>query len=342
MYLTLKNETWLILMSLTASRHDLDLNYIVSAVLGGTSYSRIADVETMRLGKVVTKNTVVGVVRDIREGKIKPSRMPDDTYIYGNEDEVDKLPLFVGHPSIEGNTLVVSDLHSPYIDKPFAERSGDVARYFGIDQMVIAGDTFHGEQKSPHRIKGSIIKPTNIEQDAKIVMEYLTYVRNRGIKSVLILPGNHDLWLYKDAGGTYKFRTIIKGLIDNIRGLDIYVTEYDRVTLTTNNGEDWVIPHQRDYSQNPLVIGNILVNKYRANVIIPHQHISAKGISAFNHNIIIDIGGLHNPLMFAYGQLKTSTSREHQQGFATVVDDWGELWTPDPRITDWSRIYSGR
>jgi predicted phosphodiesterase len=325
------------------SRTDLDLNYIAGALLRQESFLTIAKRETERLGKRVTRNQIAALKRDIRLNRVdltgkRYSNPAYDTFVYDMEADNGGVPVFTGHPQRTFDAfMVVSDIHSPYTDFEFADKSIEVARLMGIHNVIIAGDVLHGEQKSGWRSsRGALTRTTTLKQDLDILSNYLWGLVDAGVNQIDIIRGNHDDWLLADWKGDLDFRTFLKMLDSGLQRY-IMVSNYDRITVTDITGEVWTIPHQKDYSPTPGVVGNELVNKFRTNVIIPHQHLSGMTLSRYGQNVIIDIGGLHSPEKTAYIGLKTSKGAVPKQGFATVNDKGvAQLWTPDRRLTDWS------
>lgn len=259
------------------------------------------------------------------------------TFVYGVDDSPhneNAVPLFTGHQTREyDRVLVLNDLHIPALDLDFLEDYAiPTAKHFGIQDCVIAGDFWNGAGISRHPKKGIYPFSKEIEFGTD-VLEYLcSHFR------VFLEPGNHDDWFIYENGGHVNFRQAVKMMIDRdaVRSR-LEVTEYDRMTIV-NAGQRWTVPHQRNYSKHPLRVGSELAQKYQTNMIIPHQHSSAKGPDYYGRYTVIACGGMFDPRKLDYSNLKTSTSREMNQGFVTLVDGWAELWTPDPVQTNWASV----
>lgn len=323
-------------------RHQLDMDFVIPALLRGDTCSSIAKRESQRLGIPITKNTIIGVKRDLKNQKMRVAKSPAPsakTFIYGQEENNGGLPLYIGHLEVElSKAVVINDLHLPYMDYDFAARVGDVVKYYGIRDVVVAGDVFHGEQKSPWRRKsGSAWKTTTLRHDINQADAYFTYLAGCGVQTFYMYPGNHDAWLTDDWYGDLAFADLISMMHnDEIRKRTI-VTPYDRMTVW-HDGHKWVIPHQAAYSVYNLAVGNDLAQKFQANIITTHQHTSAQGWDRYNRYVVIDSGGLHHPDLTPYLRLKTTKYPEPKQGFVSFVDGAVDLWTPDTRTTNWSKL----
>jgi len=264
----------------------------------------------------------------------RPPSQWASTYRYGVQpNDENAVPIFNGRLVLEGDYLVLNDLHIPAIDPPWLERAVEVAKYLGIKKCLIAGDFFNGDGVSRHPKKKS---PYPFSKEVEMGRECLAWLAQSF--DIVLEPGNHDDWFIFNNGGQIEFTDAAKMLVDSDAVRKRFrVTNYDRVTVI-NAGESWTVPHQSSYSKDTLKVDSLLAQKYQTNMIIPHQHISGKGPDLFNRYVVIDSGGMFNPYRFGYVQLKTSTRREMNQGFVTLLDGWAELWTPDPRMTPWRAV----
>ena len=255
------------------------------------------------------------------------------TYLYGVEPQLyDGLPIYRGHDVLEGNFLVMNDLHIPCVDMLWLEYAVQTALRLDIENAVVIGDWFNADGVSRHPKRGINPFGREIEMGAYI-LEWLTRYMN-----VRLYPGNHDDWFLYRNEGHISFKQGARMMFRNDRVMErVAVSEYDRVTLI-NAGNVWTCPHQANYSKDALKVGDELAQKYQSNVIIPHQHITGMGPDRYNRYVVIDSGGMFDPDRFGYVNLKTSKSRNMNQAFVTLVDGLATLWTPDPRITDWSRV----
>lgn len=320
-------------------RHDLDMTFIVRALLRGDSYSTIADREAQRLGRLVTRNVIAGVSRDLRYGKLSYGPTATQTtkvktYRFGVEDDNGGVPIYTEHPELEGNAVVISDLHLPKTDYDFLKLVPKVGRRLGITRLIIAGDLVDGGSQGKHHRRK--VKPVTTGYEYKIARQVLDELAE-WFDEIVYEPGNHEDWLLENMGGDLQIEDVYQFLFTPTLQGKLFLTPYDRITLYSE-GEKWTIPHQTDYSKHPLVVGSDLAQKFQSNMIIPHQHITALGKDWYDRYVVVDIGGLHEPTMFDYVQLKTSRNRTMSKGFAAIKDGGVTLYTDDDRITDWRNV----
>jgi len=318
------------------TRNELDIDYIIQSLLTGKSYSDIANRETTRLSTekdvIVSRSMIAGIHRDLKEGTLRPSQQKriDDkyipTYVWGVEPDNGGLPLFIGHPQIDGDAVVISDVHAPFTDYEFAEKPNEVGEHYGVKRLIIAGDLLDSGTQNKFRKK---VRPPTFSTDLEMGRKLLAYW-SEWFDEMWFLPGNHDDWFLENEDGDINIQDIyhlLRG--DSLRGMFID-TPYARVTLNSS-GEVWTIPHQAENNVTSLVTGEKLVNKYRTNVIVPHQHNHAWGYDRYGHNVIVDIGGLHDENKMAYMTLKTSTRPKFDKSFAVIIDGGFDVITPDAR-----------
>lgn len=318
------------------NRNDLDIDYIIQGLFTGKSYSDIAQHETSRLSYdqeiVVSRSIIAGIHRDLKNGTLRPSQIQriDDryvkTYVWGVEKDNGGIPLFIGHPELDGDAVVVSDVHAPFTDYTFAEKPNEVGKHYGVKRLIIAGDLIDAGTQNNFRKK---VRPPLLSLDLDMASRLMIYWSD-WFEEIWFLPGNHDDWVLENEDGNIDINDmyhLLRG--DSLRGKFI-VTPYDRITLNSS-GDIWTIPHQAENNVTSLSVGEKLVNKYRTNVIVPHQHNHAWGYDRYGHNVIVDIGGLHDENKMAYMTLKTSTRPKFDKSFAVIQDGGFDVITPDAR-----------
>jgi hypothetical protein len=330
----------------------LDYDFVIQALMNKMPYSQIASRESERLSVPVSRNVIAGVSRDLKQGNLRPSlaatarkaQIPSllnrPTFVHGQEHPIPGgIPIFTGHLELDYNAvLVMNDLHGTKVDIEFLQRTADVIKYFGIRHVIIAGDLADNDAINPHK-RRSVRYETNLKLEIDILTEILEWVAER-VDDVVLYPGNHDLWLIEQVDGSLNYTDTVRLLVRSheVRR-KLLISDYDRLTL--KSGERvWTISHQSMYSPTPLVTAQKLSEKYETDIYTTHQHISAGPVLSKNgKHVLMDVGGMFDPDKFAYVNMKTTASRVMNQGFATIMNGKGKLWTPNPLITDWN-IYN--
>lgn len=253
------------------------------------------------------------------------------TYTYRGQPEDVGLPVFNGELHLQGDMLLVGDIHVPSTNWEFMEKITQVAkRHLARPRkIVIVGDILNGDKDSRYE---HIIAPISRHKEFKIT-DALLQTWSRFFDEIYITPGNHLHRLIRRLEGDIGMNEIARLLTSAHE--KIVMSHYDEVHVTSGD-ERWVATHQANYAKSKLKIGNLLAQKFQANIVTFHQHHSAIGRDDFNRYTIIDCGGMHQQSMMSYVKLVPNVMPNMNNGFVLLRDGTGHLLTPYPSITDWS------
>lgn len=319
------------------TRQDLDLQAINRELHRGTPYTVIAYKEAERLGvdpSLVSRSMISGIHRDLKNGKLEISsaeRARDrwvSTYRYGIDKDNGGIPIFVGHPQLDGDAVVISDPHFPEANYQEVERVNEAGQYYGLKRLIIAGDMLDAGGQGGHRRK---IRATPISVGFDVGKAALEFWAKQ-YDEIWFLPGNHDDWLLENLEGDITITQYARMLGMDALGGKLIVTNYDRIHLYSG-GSEWVIPHQRESSVNWMGVLEKLSWKYEANIVGPHQHKTGWTYDRYNRYLLVAIGGLHEQSMMGYVNLKTSTKPTYNSGFVAIKDGEFDLIVPDKRYS---------
>lgn len=314
----------------------LDKDYVIYSLKRGVPRSEIYRREKERLDALgYTEHWTIGVIahfaRQYKAGRLdmQTGVHEFDTYIYGVDPEPlsNALPLFTGHEHIEGDWLVISDLHIPFLDIRWWEKAMITAKEHGLRKALVAGDLLDALPAS--RYPDLVPKYRKGFEDRQLytVCDHL----GTDFEEVIFMPGNHDRRYIKQSEGTLTFSGLLASFIDGLP--NITVTEYDRLYLNSS-GTDWLIAHQDGYNKKSGGIAQGLMNKYRMNVIVPHQHHTSPVVDENDFNVGIDIGGLMWIDAIPYPNMTTSTKRKMVNSYAYVKNGEGVLCWDKPLTTE--------
>lgn len=253
------------------------------------------------------------------------------TYTYRGQPEDVGLPVFNGELHLQGDMLLVGDIHVPSTNWEFMEKITQVAKrqLTRPRKIVIVGDILNGDKDSRYE---HIIAPISRHKEFKIT-DALLQTWSRFFDEIYITPGNHLHRLIRRLEGDIGMNEIARLLTSAHE--KIVMSHYDEVHVTSGD-ERWVATHQANYAKSKLKIGNLLAQKFQANIVTFHQHHSAIGRDDFNRYTIIDCGGMHQQSMMSYVKLVPNVMPNMNNGFVLLRDGTGHLLTPYPSITDWS------
>jgi predicted phosphodiesterase len=297
---------------------------IAAALLRKESYAEIARKMTDYIGVDVSRNTIAGIARDLKNESLTMN------YVYGVEEDNGGLPIFTGHLELTDDVLVVSDIHLPFVDKSWYAKMYALVNYYGLDHIVVAGDLINGDSRHHKR---RIAGPT-LHSQYKASREFIAMI-GEWVTKLTVLPGNHDEWFVVDNDGEIELTDLAANLIPSNMIDRVQFTPYDRLTVANSYG-DWVVAHPAAYNNNPLAVLDKLAQKYQSNIMAGHQHRTGKGMDSYNRYILAAIGGIHDSRYFEYTNLKTTTFGEPHQGIGTIIEGEGEVYG-DEKYTTWAK-----
>lgn len=318
------------------------MDYVASLLMGGhMTYQEIADHLTAKYGVHVSRSTIAGIKRDMKANKVTifmPKRVNQldpipsiSSYIYEVEENsnVHALPKFIGHPEINVDRIAVaSDFHSPYIDKELVQKLTDDAVYYGIDKLLIPGDLIDG-LRTTHKRKTAGV---SLGRQYAYTRELISYLF-QFFETIVYTQGNHDDWMTFETNGEITSADAYYWLGGEAYGDRFVVSEYDRSTVYSG-GQKWVVPHQRNFASNPLTVANKLAHKFQANIITPHIHQTGKGIDQYGRYVLMAIGGMFDPTMMEYLNLKTTTGIVPTPGYGLILDGKGFTRSVNPLFNE--------
>lgn len=229
--------------------------------------------------------------------------------------------------TLQGDFLIIGDVHVPTTDYDFAGLVQVIARRYGIKRLIVAGDMFNMDAFSMY--DAVTAQPTwREERDAARVLfrEWLDWYDD-----IYVIMGNHDRRLQKWAGGQLD-ETDIFGMVTSSDR--VHVSNYGYLTVKTNQG-DYLVTHSKNYSINQLTVANELAQKYQCNIISHHEHHSAIGWDRFGRYVIVNNGGLFDQNKMAYVVLDNGKNPVMKNSFCLLRNGCAKLFGKEP-FTDWS------
>lgn len=229
---------------------------------------------------------------------------------------------------LDGDWLIVGDVHAPTTDYDLAQLVGMVAERHGLTQLLIAGDLLNQDVFSVHPRSGEPV-PWQHEKAAarSLLLEWLDL-----FERVVWSGGNHERRLSRATWGAFEMedlRDMIIGYNSNVE-----VTRYGYVVIETPTGP-WRVTHPKNYSRIPLRTANTLAMKYGMHVLSFHEHHVGKSWSDNGRYVIANGGGLFDWTRLEYVMLDDSTGPVMNKGFSTLRDGYLTIYSEEP-YTNWA------
>lgn len=228
---------------------------------------------------------------------------------------------------LTGDFMVVGDVHVPATDWNFASRVQRVAERNGIGSLLVGGDYWSMDvySKFPH-----ITTPPTFEQEyeaaQRLLQDWLMTFDH-----VYFLMGNHERMMQKANSGHFEDWNIFGCLSTSSK---VESTNLGYLWVTSGDRR-WYVAHGREYSVNPLTVGNKLAQKFQANIISHHQHHVGVTRDEFDRYDVVDNGTLADQGKFAYVTMDTNKKPNMKRAFTMIRHGFPKQFVLNG-ITDWS------
>lgn len=196
---------------------------------------------------------------------------------------------------LEGDLLIMSDLHIPYHDADLIDTAIRHAQDMGINRWLIVGDLMDGNQWSKRGLNQTYQR--RWQDDAEIAQAIVAQlVAHVGPGTVLM--GNHDAWFVRHFRGQAETEWLLSRLFRTDENVLWSMFEQCRIR---SGGREIRATHGANYSgANPLGVGQRLAAKWECSVVMGHQHHATHGLSWSGRHQIVCMGGMHDPRKLAY------------------------------------------
>lgn len=184
--------------------------------------------------------------------------------------------------------IICADLHLPKVDWALLEEVLGYGEEF--KNIIILGDLVDFQSISPW-LPHFEIEDHQLSKELSATKQVLEELKNQ-YEQVVIISGNHELWLVKKLEGKIEFPSLLKLLVDGI-----ITTPYPMAFLN----EQWLLIHPTSYRKNPLSLAKDLSLTYpQYNIILSHYHRYVKMV--WNNRLLIEIPAMCdlNKMLYTY------------------------------------------
>ena len=232
-----------------------------------------------------------------------------------------------GHPwTLEGDWMVVGDVHVPYTRWGFASLVGAVAKRHmkGTRRLLIAGDLFSMDAFSPYpQSEPPPSWATERDSARALLTDWLEV-----FDEIRVLPGNHDMRMLKALAGALDTDDLLTLVYTNV--LRVKMSKYGYCYIN----DDWIVTHQREYSRNQLVVANELAHAEQRHVLSFHEHHLSLGWDTYKNHLVVNGGCLVDEKRVPYTKYTVSKQARWARGFVWLKDGIPHLFGEEP-FTDW-------
>jgi len=232
---------------------------------------------------------------------------------------------------LDGDWMIVGDIHIPFTDYEFSSRVGLVAKKWlpSPRRLLIGGDFFSMDNFSSY----IQLAKTPTWQEEKACAKALLDEWLHTFAEIRMILGNHDRRLQKWTMGALNEDDLLALIVSNPER--VQMSGFGYCTIDTCAGA-WRVTHPRNYSINQLAVAEQLALKHDENIISFHEHHLGMGWDRYGRHVIVNGGCLVDPDKLAYVKLEDSKSDAMMRGFLMLRDGTPYIYG-DPPMTDWSK-----
>lgn len=245
--------------------------------------------------------------------------------------------------TLEGDWMIVGDVHVPTTDYDFAVLVTAIARRHlkAPRKLLIAGDLFNMDGFSKYDQIGKMAMWYQ-ERDAahQLFKEWLEV-----FSEIRFIMGNHDRRIEKWTNGNLNGADLITSVMQEVSedgkietqigGGRVWVSDWGWCTINTERGP-WRVTHPKNYSVNQLTVADTLAQKFQQNIISHHEHHVGMGFDRYKRFVIVNNGGLHNWRKMEYVVKDDGKNAGMANSFVMLKNGYAHLFG-DERFTDYGR-----
>jgi predicted phosphodiesterase len=214
---------------------------------------------------------------------------------------------------VEGDALVLADIHCPFHDAAFINAAIGLALKRDVRQVVLAGDL------ADFNAFSTFGRDVGIDADAELdALVELVDTIAASFARVIYIAGNHDirpLRAVRYAGMTLE--RLARMFTPRVDDRQFAVSDYQWCKLRSG-GVLWHIEHPKNASVIPTHVARKLAAKYECSVATAHGHTWGVSRSDSGRHWAVDTGICADPLRLGYTQLVHNTRPVQMQGAVIV------------------------
>ena len=222
-------------------------------------------------------------------------------------------------PVMEGDALLLFDVHSPCHDARWINRVVDLALKWNVNKLGLGGDLVDFtafsifEKSDAYSVQEEIVVTEQIIKAFECAFDEIVYCN-----------GNHEARLSRRTDWMLPVETAVRLFIRS--GKTTFTRSYWFTLIS--GGEEFYIEHPANTSVNQTIVPAKLAAKYQKHVIAGHGHLWGMGRDVSGQYWAIDAGVCADPDRIEYYQMRHSTRPAMQQGAVIVRDGTPLLLSP--------------
>ncbi|MHA2069804.1 MAG: metallophosphoesterase [Candidatus Thorarchaeota archaeon] len=241
-------------------------------------------------------------------------------------------------PKIKGdNVLVLSDVEAPFHDASWCSDLVTLAKHWGIDTVILAGDFLHFSSlsKFTKSMMSSSDNDYEFSEDAEVeISDEVEAAASFGdvlldnFDRLIMILGNHEKRLTKRLAVATRVN-LLRQVLGYRHEKRFEVYPYYFCIVEASSGM-WRVSHPANYSVIPVRVASRLADKYQCNYISGHGHDYGETMSVSGFYAAA-CGCCCDPKRLAYTMLRDSMKPYQQQGAWLLHDSYPYLLHPKYR-----------
>ena len=223
-------------------------------------------------------------------------------------------------PTLQGDALLVGDIHAPCQDADWINRVIDLALKWGIKKCGIGGDLVSFDAFS------IFAKSAEFDVDTEIAhIQQIIHTFEMCFDEVVYCAGNHEARLSRKTDWGLPLHTAMRLFA---QGPKVRTTPAYWFYMESGD-QEYYIEHQQNVSVNPAVVPVKLCGKFHKNVICYHGHTCGMGRDISGKYRGIDSGMCADPERMEYYNMRHNTRPVMMRGAVIVREGCEYLLQPD-------------
>jgi hypothetical protein len=271
-----------------------------------------------------------------------------------------RLPIYDGALKLQGDWLVLPDLHAPYHHAEFVNRCITKAVEFGVQNVLLAGDAFdfHGlstfppkaeppraildgdtyaalraqvEQVTDEAQRAALLAtldgttaPAELPQEFAAAREVITAIQ-RNFTVIAHMMGNHEDRALRQLDAALPALNIVQMVMGEVPGKKWLLSEYYWATIESG-GITWQVEHPNVSAKGA---SKRLAVRYGSNIIMAHGHHFSIQSDPSGRYLAIEPGMCADERRMGYVAQRHNAADAHKNGAVMIVDGRPVL------INDW-------
>ncbi len=221
------------------------------------------------------------------------------------------IPTLDKYEKLEGDAIVVGDLHLPFVKWKWASWLLKIAERFDIRRLLVVGDLLDAKALTYFPKKEAAVKWEVELREAENFIDCMC----DWFTEIIYCYGNHErnriIARFEGELTAERFGRLIS--TDSA----LKVSPYSYVILHTEAGK-WRLTHQRNYRKTPLSVAKNLCEMHLCHIMAHHQHRMAQGFDASGNFMLVDNGGLMDEEKMDWVMLEDRVMPKPTNGFTVI------------------------